>query len=905
MSAGIIRMLQTLIATKLHVPSPRREIVPRPALLKKLADWQDLRLIVLCAPAGFGKTTLAVSWLEQSAIPVSWLTLDERDNDLYRFVSYLIRALQRFDPAIGVLASKQLDALDSFDLDLVFSEIINDIESLKISGVLVLDDFHFITEPEILTCISFMLKNLPSGFCLTVLTRNEPNIAISRLRSALQVRELGIDDFRFSSSEVKSFFNDLKKFGLSQEEITIMGERTEGWVCGLQLLALSLDGNPQRTHFIERFSGCDRFVSDYLVDEVLAYQPEQVQELLLFSSIVDRFCADLCRELVDIEPEGGFQEFFENSNLFIEPLDNERKWYRFHHLFRDLLLVRFEKKPHKKCLEAYRKVYRWHWKNGFYEDALRYAIACENEEVVVRIIYDIGYSSNNWNADTMGIREWLVQLPDTLWQNSPELGILKAFANMNFGKLIEAERVAERLSGFLDSGRCDQERERVLQGRISALSAALTCHRHLDQKKVLDLTAHALKVLPEHCVADRCGALFHRALALIRVGELDEARSYLDWHYSNAQTLDSRFSDIISEVGRGYFHYEKGGLLMAELHYGNGYRLGCEHRMINTSPFTCLTAGLAQVYFERNELGEALHNVPDLDEMGRDDEYVDCVLIQHRTAIYIYCAARDFVSAWTVVSHSEKICQDEKVIRDKITYSRAYISFCEGDVGQVRNWADEVATELMEEAGREKESERLLLAAVWIDQQKLTQATVLLQQLEQIAQEQGRQGVLFQAQILRAKLLYQTGTQKQGLELLRTTLELTETEGFVQLYLFAGEPINEMILRLAESTKHTSAPSLDYLQRIIQGFMGSPLLVEKAATKEVRDLPVIPELVSLTPREREILLVLVKGFEYSEMARMLDISKNTLKYHVKNIYSKLNVENRMKAVYIARQLGLL
>ena len=335
------------------------------------------------------------------------------------------------------------------------------------------------------------MKNLPTGLCLVLLTRNKSGLSLSRLRSSRLVKEIEIENFRFSSEEVKQFFNVLNDYSLSEDELSILSSQTEGWIGGLQLVALSLEKCRKPSEFIERFSGCDRLISDYLMDEVLEQMSKEIQNLLLVSSIPDRFCADLCRSLVDSEPAGGVQDFLEKSNLFIEPMDEQRKWYRFHRLFRDLLLKRLQEKTENEILEVYHRAYLWHRNVGLYEDAIRYALICKSSEQVVSIIREIGYTATNWTGEMSRLKEWLADMPDELWQKSTPLAVLKGFANLDLGKVILARQVLDRLlQSFPDTSMISENsgrQKKILQGKIAALSATLVCHREVDPHKSFNI----------------------------------------------------------------------------------------------------------------------------------------------------------------------------------------------------------------------------------------------------------------------------------------------------------------------------------------------------------------------------------------------------------------------------------
>lgn len=739
-------MPETLVSTKFIAPPLHRRILPRPNLSAKLENWAEHNLILVQAPAGFGKTTLLVNWLNKSAVTSSWFTIDERDNNPSRFIPALVRAIRNLSPRLAEKGEARI-SYDPFDPESPLLEVLNEADRMELSGVLILDDFHFISDPEILKTINYVLKNLPRGLCLILLTRNKPGLSLSRLRSSRQVKEIEIENFRFTSEEVKQLFNTINNYSLSEQELSVLSTQTEGWIGGLQLVALSLEKCSSPSAFIERFSGCDRLISDYLIDEVLEQLPEEVENLLLASSIPDRFCAGLCRSLVDAEPAGGVQNFLEKSSLFIEPLDEQRKWYRFHRLFRDLLMERLKEKPEAELQDAYNRAYLWHRNEGMFEDAIRFAIVCKSPEQIAGIIREIGYTATNWKGEMYRLKEWLADMPDELWRKSAALAVLKGFANLDLGKVVRARRVLDNL---LEE---DQKQDGILQGKIAALNATLVCHREADPEKTLEYTEKALKNLPDEYPGDLAVAFFHQAWALIQLGRLDEARSFLDRHQSLSREMNSLFSIILNEIGIGACYHAGGDPQQALSHFENAYELGCEYGAINSSPFSTLRARIALIHLEQNEMKKALEYARDPDALKKKEEFIDSILFRHEAAARILCASKDFSAARELLKETELLCS--------------------------------------------------------------------------------------------SALHYKT---------------------------VAG--------RIASLTDFISAAE------------------NKPGKERIRDN-------LLTSREEDILPFLVQGLEYAEIAEHLDISVNTLKYHLKNIYSKLNAENRTQAVYAAKKLDLL
>ncbi|UCF28526.1 MAG: hypothetical protein JSW42_02240, partial [Chloroflexota bacterium] len=367
-------MSTTLLATKLYIPTPRKNLVPRPRLIEQLEAGQDGKLILVSAPAGFGKTTLLVEWIQSSDKLFAWLSLDEGDNNLKRFFTYLIAALQKIDVSIGDGILPLLEATGEPPVEPLTTTLINNFVMIESEFWLVLDDFHLITNGEIYNAISFLLEHLPPNAHIVISGRVDPPITISRLRARHQVTEVRPNDLRFIESECKTFLNDLSGLDLSVEDISALLARTEGWITGLQLAALSMQGREDKSEFVATFSGSHHYIIDYLIDEVVARQSDEVRSFLYRTSILERFCTPICNAVLGISDSKRIIDYIDEANLFLVPLDDERQWYRYHHLFAEFLYQRLMEKEPDHVPQLHRQASIWFEGNGFLIEAIDHAL---------------------------------------------------------------------------------------------------------------------------------------------------------------------------------------------------------------------------------------------------------------------------------------------------------------------------------------------------------------------------------------------------------------------------------------------------------------------------------------------------------------------------------------------------
>ncbi len=525
--------MEPLLTTKFYFPPPRPGLVPRPHLVAQLDEGLHQpggfgrKLTLVSAPAGYGKTTLVSAWLQgrpppgsgegRDAYRCAWLALDEDDNDLARFLGYLISAINRGsgsgDPpvqrALGLLGSSQPPPSTA-----VLTTLINEVAARPDQFVLVLDDYHLIEAEPIQAALAYLLEHLPPQLHLVVATREDPLLPLARLRARGQLAELRAADLRFSVAEATRFLNQAMGLSLSHEDIEALESRTEGWIAGLQLAAISLQGRKDTASLIQAFAGSHRFVMDYLIEEVLQQQPKRVQDFLLRTAVLNRLTGGLCDALTGQNDSQATLETLDRSNLFLVPLDGERRWYRYHHLFADLLHQRLRQTRPEQIPELHTRASEWHEDHGFAEEAVEHALRARDYERAGRLI--ASQVDTLWQrGELTKIGRWLDALPERLVFSRPELCIFKAWHLFTSGRLDEAEECLQTCETELDiegpsadgsspgDGRPRPGPDRAqLKGRAAAIRAFLASHRG-DVPGIIQHGRSALAALPERDLAWR------------------------------------------------------------------------------------------------------------------------------------------------------------------------------------------------------------------------------------------------------------------------------------------------------------------------------------------------------------------------------------------------------------------
>ena len=576
-------MATPILTTKLYIPPTRAQLVIRPRLIDQLNQGLHRKLTLISAPAGFGKTTLVSEWIAGCERPVAWLSLDEGDNDYSRFLTYLVTALETIAARIGTVVLPLLQSSQPPPTESILTTLLNEISTIADSFILILDDYHMVDSKAVDNALTFLLENLPPQMHLVITTREDPNLPLARLRVRNQLTELRVTDLRFTASEAAEFLNQAMGLSLSVEDIAALEARTEGWIAGLQLAALSMQGHEDTTSFIKSFSGSHHFVLDYLVEEVLQRQSESVQTFLLRTSILDRLCGPLC-DAVLLDPSASGQEtleHLEHANLFISALDSERRWYRYHHLFGSLLRQRLGQSLMPEEIAKYHiRASQWYEKNGDGSEAFQHAIAAKDFSRAARLaeMFWRGMNESFQSAAWLG---WVKQLPEELIRSRPVLCTQIAWGFMDIS---EADASESRLR---DAERClegpSDEMVFVVEEQFRALPARIAIARTYNAQTLRDFPAAvkyaelAIKLAPKEDHFMRAQTTAILGGTYWANGDLDAAcKSMSDW-IDNAQKAGNFIFAIASASGKADILTAQGHLREALRTYQQSLQLASEH----------------------------------------------------------------------------------------------------------------------------------------------------------------------------------------------------------------------------------------------------------------------------------------------------------------------------------------
>ncbi len=897
---------ETVLKTKLYAPSIRSNQVSRLRLIERLNEGLERKLTLISAPAGFGKTTLVSEWVAGCKRPVAWLSLDEGDSDLVRFLSYLVAALQTIKAGIGAGVLAALQSLQLPSPESILTTLINEITTIPTSFILVLDDDHMIDSEPIDHALTFLLAHLPPHMHLVIASREDPSLPLARLRARGYLTELRAADLRFTPEEAAEFLNQVMGLNLSVEDITALENRTEGWIAGLQLAALSMQNCQDTANFIESFTGSHRFVLDYLVEEVLQQQPERVRNFLIQTSILERLSGSLCNAITDQEDGVGMLEALESGNLFVIPLDDQRQWYRYHRLFTDVLQAHLIEAQPEQVSSLHRRASAWYERNGLRSDAIRHALAGKDLERAAGLIelawsaMDISYQSSTW-------LDWVQALPDVLVRARPVLSLGYAWALLDTGQLEASEarlRDAELWLGTSTDQMIvvDKEQFRSLPASIATARAYCSLAQG-DIPGTVKYAQQALELAPDDDRVRYVQATSLLGLAHYASGNLQAAeRSLSDFH-----TNLRKIGDIQTMIGITFLladiRVALGRLQQADNSYEQTLHLVSSQGEPKPPGTADLYRGLGELCIERGNLHAAEQYLLTSQKLGEQIPVTDW---PHRLCVSqarLKEAQGDLVGALVLLNEAERV-----YVRGPlpdvcpVAAFRARIWLKQGKLAEALGWAREQGPSVDDEILYMHEFEQITLARVLIAADKnnrgagsLDEATRLLGRLLQAAEGGGRIGSVIEILILESLAYQAQGNQPSALASLERALSLAEPEGYVRIFVDEGEVLRSLIEIVSRFRDH---PLRGYTDKLLDAFT-QPVLKPKSALNPQKSDIIEP----LSARELEVLYMLRSELSGPEIAQQLIISLNTLRTHIKSIFNKLGVNNRRAAVRRAEELN--
>ena len=894
-----------MLLTKLHIPAAGNNIVHRTVLFEKLSSGLSRKLILVSAPAGYGKTTLVSDWINQNKIPAAWLSLDDGDNDPAVFLSYLISGIQAIHHEFGQNALQLINSPSSPSDESIAMLLINDLLGIDINFLLVLDDFHLIRSTEVLKLVTYFLVHIPGIIHIVILSRSDPAISLSRLRSQHQLVEIRSSDLSFSANDISDLFNKKLKIRLSNDDAYSLETKTEGWIAGLQLAALSMQGREDLTEFVRDFKGNNRYIMDYLIEEVLKIQTDEIKEFLLQTSILEQMSAPLCNTLLNRIDSQVILETLEKHNMFVIPLDTQRNWFRYHHLFAELLKQRLSLKGKTFIAELHDNACVWFNNNSMPLFAINHAIETRNFGKCVTILGDI--AEILWKTGQHStLMKYGDLLPDEFIKRNTNLCLYYAWILIIAGKNQKAEpflKCAEIITNDIINDKSSKEEDvqnnKWLLGRIYVAFACLYAKTAFPQKTF-----------------DYCKA------AMMNLTEEDSFWNSWAWYSIGwAEEVSGHIQESIDAVEKALYYGKKSGstYLITTNAYSVAYlqqRMG----LYTTAYRKCfelleeLKAGdNAQVSESDPNLGQIYICIAEIECMRADFD----AAFEHIKVAFSLCRnfSNSSIKVWVRLIYSlilfgkgeiagiiKFLREIEDIIKQNTVSpsARAIYIDMKGKLLIDNNEYEEASKFFkinglspVKEISYVEDRGFFSFVLLLIAQGKHKDAESILSELEMILHREKWNETLVSVKIIFAILHKNAGDNKKAISSLLDSFELASGENILMPFIYYYDRIKDL---LAEASKIQTASKANFQRELLEK-------IKKAIEK--RNIATTKNLIAeLSTRELDVLRLITDGLKNREIADKLFVSLDTVKTHVRNILLKLEVDSRTRAVQKAKELGL-
>jgi LuxR family maltose regulon positive regulatory protein len=865
-----------LLATKLYIPSVRKNLVPRRRLIQMLNDaWQqEINLALVSASAGYGKTTLVTEWVQGLQTKSAWLSLDEADNDPVWFLTYLLAALQQIDRSIGEKTRPMLQSPQPLPPEVVLTALVNEIAIIPTPFILVLDDYHLIQTLHIHRQLDFLVEHQPPQMHLVIITREDPPLPLARLRARGQMAEIRQNDLRFLPEECADFLRRVMGLNLTADDITALERRTEGWIVGLQLAAVSMQGRDDLSNFVEAFTGSSHYVLDYLIEEVFERQPAEEQDFLLKTSILDRLSGPLCDAVVNRMGSRDLLDHLEHANLFIVPLDQSRTWYRYHHLFAELLRQRLHATDSLSEHKLHGLASQWFASEGFIPEAIHHALEASDWDRAAALISDTTVPMLR-SGELITLLSWLKALSNEVIFTRPELC-------QNYGWALT-------LTGQLDTANIYlQEAENIARDNETLLGPILVARAyHLrvcgDVPQAIDYARRALSILPQTDALSRGLAALTLGLAYWNIGDFQESeRAFLEVDRA-AQQSGNHYARMTALTYQGNIQAVFGHLHRAAELCRQVIQLGGQ-----SPPVAPAHIGMATLFYEWNQLDSAIEEAQIGIEQSQRTGNPLILCDGYRILAIIHQSRDDPGAALSILKKADQLVDSHQVsplARLRIAACHVQIALAQNNLISAQFWAEKI----IEPTGASLFDPcvgltpvRILLAG-----QEKTRAAERLNELYDTACQKGCGTGMVEVRLLQAMA---ADTPTDALHFLQDALKMAQPEGFIRTFVDQGEPMKALL----ERSKSQGGELKEYILILLSAF------------GETGRVSITQTLVEpLSERELDVLRLLEQGMSNGEIAQRLVVTIGTVKSHVHSIIDKLGVSSRTQAVAQARVLKLL
>lgn len=919
-------MTRPLLTTKLYIPPIRPKLVSRPRLIERMSAGLHRKLALISAPAGFGKTTLLSECAARCGRPVAWLALDEADNDPTRFLAYLIAALQIIEAGIGKGALSALQGPQAAPVASLLVGLINELAAVSTPFVLVLDDYHSIEAKPIHDALTFLLDHQPPQMHLVISTRTDPPLPIARLRGQGQLTELRQDDLRFTFDEAAEFLNEAMDLHLSTDDVAALASRTEGWIAGLQMAAVSMRGRDDPTGFVHAFAGSHRHILDYLMEEVLMRESATVQAFLFQTAILDRLTGPLCDAILGVGAEqqgsGNDQpphtpaplrtpvssqeilEYLDRTNLFVVPLDEERCWYRYHHLFADLLRQRLQQAQPHSVRELHHRASTWCEEQGFMAPAIRHALSAKDFQRALELIEQAA-ESTVMRSEIATLQGWLEALPDDLIRTRPILYVYHTWALLLSGSSVEVGEA--RLQEAVDA-----DSDGSIAGEVMAVRALIATYRGKMRQSV-ELSRRALELLSEDRLFFRSFIAGYLGFGSLYSGDLVGARQAFEETVRMSQRAGNLMNTVLALCHLGEVSMLEGHLYEGKAFYEQALSLAVDDRGQREPIAGLALIGLGRLLILQYNLKDAEHHLAEgialikrWGEAGSIGGYIGLAHVRQDQG--------DLNGAHEAIQTAERLAAQFDAMKaddEYVASQKARLWLAQGEIERASCWIEEcgldgdVSLYPQEEDGSDFDPFNrmvgyMVAARVHMARDRPDEALQVLRPLRRMVETAGWTLLVVKLLILESLTLQAQGNIPEALGLLARALALSEPEEGVEFFIEEGAP---MVKLLRHAASHGIAP--EYASNLLAHFETG-----LSATSPSPHLPTPPPQIQplvepLTERELDVLRLLATSLSTAEIAERLFITVSTVRSHTKNIYAKLNVHRRWDAAERAKELKLI